>query len=208
MTSYFSDIYNLNLWGYGSGVGSLPLNNVDYIKFLNMFVAQNNVRSVVDFGCGDWQFSRFVDWGAARYTGFDIVESVIANNQKAFAQKNVSFCIFESETFLPEADLLICKDVFQHLPNPSILKYLAALKARYRFLLITNDDWPHEDLINSDITEGGYRPIRLDREPFCEVAPIVLSWMIEWGGWKPTKKVTSLLLGRPEKSQFLQGPDS
>src|SRR5579871_398362 len=72
----FSKIYEANEWGYGSGVGSLPLNNVDYIKFLKLFIERNTIRSVVDFGCGDWQFSRFINWAGITYTGFDIVEDV------------------------------------------------------------------------------------------------------------------------------------
>jgi SAM-dependent methyltransferase len=195
MENKFSEIYKKNEWGYGSGVGSLPLNNIDYIKYMRMFIERNNIRSVVDFGCGDWQFSQFVGWETVTYTGFDIVESVVAQNQAAFARGNVSFRVFTSETELPKADLFICKDVFQHMSNGSIEKYLRAFKERSRFLLITNDDWPAEHLINTEIEEGGWRPVRLDRKPFSEVAPVVLSWTIEWGGWKPTRKATSLIAG-------------
>jgi SAM-dependent methyltransferase len=195
MENEFTEIYKGNEWGYGSGVGSLPLNNIEYIKFLRMFIERNDIRSVVDFGCGDWQFSRFVGWEKLTYTGFDVVESVVAQNQSSFGRDNVSFRVFKSDTELPSADLLICKDVFQHLSNRSIQSYLQVFKARYRFLLITNDDWPAEDLVNSEINDGGWRPIRLDRKPFSEPAPIVLSWMIEWGGWKPTRKATSLIVG-------------
>jgi SAM-dependent methyltransferase len=193
--SRFSEIYKVNEWGYGSGVGSLPLNNIDYIKFLKMFIERNNIRSVVDFGCGDWQFSRFVGWESVSYTGFDIVESIVERNQSLFARDNVSFRVFRSDIELPNADLLICKDVFQHLSNKSIEMYLRIFKARSRFLLITNDDWPAEHLTNTEIGDGGWRPIRLAQEPFSEIAPIVLSWIIEWGGWKPTRKATSLLIG-------------
>ena len=196
MKNKFSEIYEQNEWGNGSGVGSLPLNNFDYIKFLRMFIERNNIRSVVDFGCGDWQFSRFVGWESVTYTGFDIVESIVAQNQFSFARGNISFRVFTSETDLPKADLFIIKDVFQHIPNGLIQKYLHAFKTRSRFLLVTNDDWPAEHLINTDIEDGGWRPVRLDREPFSEVAPVVLSWMIEWGGWKPTRKATSLINGQ------------
>jgi len=195
MTNKFNEIYDKNEWGYGSGVGSLPLNNIDYIKFLKLFIQQNNVRSVVDFGCGDWQFSRFVGWESVTYTGFDIVEPVIMRNKKTFAHPNISFCVFTSITELPKADLFVCKDVFQHMPNESIKTFVHAFKERSRYLLITNDDWPAENLMNTEIQEGGWRPVRLDREPFFETAPVVLSWLIEWGGWKPTRKATSLIVG-------------
>jgi len=195
MTNKFSEIYDKNEWGYGSGVGSLPLNNIDYIKFLKMFIQRNDIRSVVDFGCGDWQFSRFVGWETVKYAGFDIVETVIARNKSIFAHPNVSFSVFTSAAELPKADLFICKDVFQHMPIGLIRTLLQAFKERSRYLLITNDDWPAEHLTNTEIQEGGWRPLRLDREPFSEIAPVVLSWTIEWGGWKPTRKATSLIAG-------------
>jgi len=195
MDTTFLKIYDKNEWGYGSGVGSLPLNNIDYIKFLGMFIERNNIASVVDVGCGDWQFSRFVNWGKASYTGFDIVEGVVEQNQRLFGCETVSFRAMTADTELPGADLFLCKDVFQHLPSALILRYLQAFRSKARFMLITNDDWPSEDLTNTDINEGGWRPIRLDREPFAENAPVVLSWMVEWGGWKPTRKATSLIVG-------------
>jgi len=195
MSDRFSEIYDKNEWSYGSGVGSLPLNNIEYIKFLKLFIEKNNIRSVVDFGCGDWQFSRFIDWSGLSYTGFDIVETVIARNQTLFANDEISFRIFKRETDLPNANLFICKDVFQHLPNQAIQDYVRIFKARAQFVLITNDDWPAEHLTNAEIDEGSWRPVRLDRKPFSEVAPVILSWMTEWGGWKPTRKSTCLITG-------------
>ncbi len=195
MTDRFAEIYDKNEWGYGSGVGSLPLNNIEYIKFLHLFIERNDLCSVVDFGCGDWQFSRFIDWRGATYSGFDIVETVIARNQALFARGNISFHVFNEETDLPTADLFICKDVFQHLPNQTIRRYLDLFKTRAKFLLITNDDSLDEHRTNAEIDDGGWRPVRLDREPFSEVAPVVLSWTIEWGGWIPTRKATCLITG-------------
>jgi len=194
-TTVFSEIYDKNEWGYGSGVGSLPLNNIDYIKFINMFIERNHIRSVVDFGCGDWQFTRFIDFAGVTYTGFDVVAELITRNQNLFARDHITFSVFTPETNIPHTDLLICKDVLQHLPNSLIRHYLDLFKARARFILVTNDDWPAEDQINADIPEGGWRPVRVDRPPFSEVAPAVLSWMIEWGGWKPTRKSTCLIAG-------------
>jgi SAM-dependent methyltransferase len=196
MNDTFREIYDKNEWGYGSGVGSLPLNNIEYIKFVRTFIERNAIQSVVDFGCGDWQFSRFMGWGDITYIGFDVVEEVIARNRKLFAGNAISFHLLTPQTDLPTTDLIICKDVFQHLPNGMVQQYLELFKRRGRFLLITNDDWPAENQINAQIAEGGWRPLRLDRAPFSEIAPVVLSWMVEWGGWKPTRKSTSLIIGR------------
>jgi hypothetical protein len=49
----FEDIYETNAWGLRSGVGSLPLNNIEYIKSVQEFILRNKVSSIIDFGCGD-----------------------------------------------------------------------------------------------------------------------------------------------------------
>ncbi len=51
--SIFDEIYNKNIWGFGSGHGSLPSVTKGYRKFLENFIKDNNIKSVVDYGCGD-----------------------------------------------------------------------------------------------------------------------------------------------------------
>jgi hypothetical protein len=78
---------------------------------------------------------------------------------------------------LPGADLLLCKDVLQHLPNALVLRYLRIFKQKYKFILITNGIVsPHPS--NVDIALGAYRPIRLDHPPFNEPFVVLLEWFI------------------------------
>ena len=86
MKEQFTKIYQEERWGKGkgSGSGSRPKFNKDYISFLENFLKDNNIKSVIDYGCGDWQFSQYVDWGNIDYLGLDIVDSVIDNNKKQF----------------------------------------------------------------------------------------------------------------------------
>lgn len=195
MSNQFNEIYQDNAWGYGSGVGSLPLNNIDYMKLVQTFLRANAIKSVVDFGCGDWQFSQFIAWGEATYLGLDVVGEVVERNTARFARPGVQFAKFETVDDVPSCDLVLCKDVFQHLPNPDIRDHLRMLKARARYLLITNDEWPCAELTNAEIEGIGWRPVSLSGAPFNETAPVVLSWTVEWGGWKPTGKNTCLILG-------------
>ena len=188
----FSEIYQKNEWDFGSGPGSAPINNSGYMEFVQSFIQNQNIKSVVDFGCGDWQFSRFINWYGASYVGFDLVPGVIESNRKNFACPGISFEVFNALDELPAADLLLCKDVFQHLPNDIVREYLVAFKQKFKFLLITNDDQPH-NLLNSDTESGGWRPIRLDFPPFSEHAPIVFSRTDTWGGWR--HKATCLING-------------
>jgi len=62
----------------------------------------------------------------------------------------------------------------------AVRECLAAFKPKFSYLLITNDEWPTE--LNRDIADGGWRPIRIDQPPFSEIAPVILSWTVTWGG--------------------------
>ena len=187
----FTEIYERQLFGPGSGVGSAPDKTVEYRAFLQQFMARNRVRSVVDFGCGDWQFSQLVDWGGVRYLGVDVVPAIIEKNQRDFGNDTIAFETFESLAKLPRADLLLCKDVLQHLPNRIVKEYLAAFRTKYKFLLVTNDEEPAH-ILNTDTEIGGWRTLRLEHEPFRQPGAVVLSWQVPYlsGG---TTKATYLL---------------
>ncbi len=193
MTAAFTRIYEHDHWGGGSGTGSRPENNIEYTAFLANFLRSNKIASVVDFGCGDWRFSRFIDWSNISYLGMDIVRSVVDRNNAKFGAENISFRMAESLFDLPPADLLICKDVLQHLPNQHITEFLKHAKNSYKWLLITNDDYPSNGL-NSDILPGQWRAINLTSPPFEEKAATVLSWVVI--SETPTvRKRTCLLAG-------------
>lgn len=188
----FAAIYDRNDWG-SSGVGAWPLNNLEYSAFLQSFIHRNAVSTVVDFGCGDWCFSRFIDWTGLRYTGVDVVPELVEHNRETFGRDNIGFEVFQSIDALPTADLLVCKDVLQHLPNFLVQQYLDELKSKFKYMLVTNDDAPL-GYLNMDIEPGGWRTLRFDQPPFRETAAIVLQWTVHVGnGW--TRKATYLFYG-------------
>lgn len=163
----FDKIYKHNTWIFGSGSGSVPINNKPYIEFLKNLLKEKQIKSVVDIGCGDWQLAKTIDWNDIKYLGVDTVKSVIKNNHELYGSKNIKFIhknILEY-TNLPDADLCIIKDVFQHLSNKSIKKILDILNSRnLKYILVVNDVTPLN--LNYDIKEGGYRPIDLTKNPF------------------------------------------
>lgn len=101
LRSSFQNIYDKGEWGHGSGPGSSPGRTIEYRAFLSRFIAENGVRDVTDLGCGDWQFSRFMDWSDLDYTGFDVVPTIVERNQRLFALPNVQFEVFTSLESLP-----------------------------------------------------------------------------------------------------------
>lgn len=176
----FTGIYDSNHWGVGSGVGSAPANAVPYLRFVQDFLANNAISSVVDIGCGDWQFSHLIDWGTATYDGFDVVESVIAKNTEMFSRPGVSFHTLSDLQDLPSADLVLVKDVLQHLPLRDVQEYLEHCLAHYKFALVTNDIFP-DQWTNVDISHGSGRALRFELPPFDLPVPVVLKWEIELG---------------------------
>jgi SAM-dependent methyltransferase len=165
MREQFERIYESDEWG-GSGGGSMVEHTRGYVEFLRRFLKEKQIKTVVDFGCGDWQFSQYIDWTEVDYCGYDIVRSVVATNRRLFTKPNVTFHDFEGGlATLPPADLLLAKDVLQHWSNASIQAFFPHLK-RYRYALITNCINANGPTENIDDVDGGSRPIDLQQPPF------------------------------------------
>jgi len=195
----FEAIYSENVWGQGSGPGSHPANTIEYRAFLERFMEANGVRSVTDLGCGDWQSTGLIDWAGIAYTGLDVVEAVVNANRARHAGPTITFDVLRSIDDLPGGDLLIAKEVLQHLPNTTIMTYIAAIRRTYRFALLTNSVEP-ATLANQDITVGGYRPLRLDEAPFSIPGARVFVYHSQAGGYI-WKNVVYLLIGSPSKAE-------
>lgn len=118
MKDMFEEIYQTGAWvtkhqnpASLSGPESFPDRARPYLELLKNFLVENNVKSVVDYGCGDNGLYAEFDWGNTRYTGIDISATAISIAQKN-NPNNTYIC---AETLdLPAADMLICKDVLGH----------------------------------------------------------------------------------------------
>ena len=80
----FDKIYSQSYWGNGSGGGSSLEAAKPYKKFLENFINEFNISSIVDLGCGDWQFSQFINFGEVKYLGIDAAKTIINSNFKIF----------------------------------------------------------------------------------------------------------------------------
>ncbi|NGX45427.1 MAG: hypothetical protein K940chlam2_00581 [Chlamydiae bacterium] len=187
MAHIFTKFYQEGIWarngeGKGSsGEGSTVENTITYRTFLQNFLKEHEIKTVVDGGCGDWEFSQELDWEGISYIGYDVVKEVIESNEKKFAKPHIQFI---NQSFLteelPPADLFICKDVFQHLSTDAILAFLPNLK-KFKFCLICNDIDYNVELDRCGDTEvGGYRPIDLTKAPFNLQAERVLTFPSGW----------------------------
>lgn len=182
----FSEIYKSSKWGTNggdagaSGYGSTMRATYLYRAFLQQFMKDLNVRSVVDAGCGDWESTGAIDWTGIDYKGYDIVASVVAADNKKFAKPGVQFFHANIVTDdLPPADLLICKQVLQHLPTADIERFLSTLHKYAHVLLIDSVNPATLSAKNTDTAAGGFRFLDLTHPPFNLKATKVLTY---WDG--------------------------
>ena len=193
LSGTFNRIYTDGMWGRDgagrgtSGTGSTLAITQEYRAYLEDFITTHGVTSVVDAGCGDWGFSSAIDWGAASYLGIDIASDVIAAVRSRHESDKIRFQVGDVTDDLPAADLLISKDVLQHLSNDLVRKFIRNnLKpGKYKWVILTNDRGSG----NRDVASGGHRAIDLAAPPF-EVKGLV-DLPITFGN--EVTKITSLL---------------
>lgn len=172
----FEEIYANNEWKYGSGEGSRPENTREYVALLEKFLVDHQITSIVDMGCGDWQFSKDVKWGDADYLGYDVVGPVVRRNRRKYKSAKIRFRLYSGDPAeLPAADLLIVKDVLQHLSNAAITHFLPHV-SRYKYALITNCVNPRGPTEHTDIDHGEFRYLDLRLPPFNVKADELLTY--------------------------------
>jgi len=193
LTETFNRIYSGGVWGRDvagagtSGTGSTLAITRDYRAYLQDFIKTHRVTSIVDAGCGDWSFSSTIDWAEASYLGVDIASDVIEADRKKHEKGKITFRVGDITEELPAADLLISKDVLQHLSNALVEKFIRnnLKRSKYKWVILTND----RGGANGDTVPGGYRAINLAAPPFDVKGLVDLP--ITFGN--EVTKVTSLL---------------
>ena len=155
-------------WGNGSGPGSSAVHTVEYQAFVSRFIYLNNVRTVTDIGCGDWQFSKFINFADAQYLGLDVVESVIERNNALHGREGVRFKTMPTDlSDIIPADLLLMKDVLQHIPNAAIARFRRDVFPKFKFCLITNSFQKLDTASNIDVETGSFRCLDLVAPPYA-----------------------------------------
>lgn len=156
----FDRIYQESVWGHKSGPGSDPKNAGPWIEVVNQYLSMESVHTIVDVGCGDGRLMRHYTLEGKRYLGIDASQEVIAQN---VGSDSIKFIVGDATTMdIPEADLIIVKDVLQHLPLTYIQAIVPKLMEKAQILLVCNDVQPY----NKDIEVGGYRGLDLLAKPF------------------------------------------
>jgi SAM-dependent methyltransferase len=190
--------------GWGSGLGSLVSSTATYRYIIESFIRLNDVHSVLDLGCGDWQFSKLIPWDNydISYLGLDLSHVIIEKNTATYGTERRQFKVIRepSEIFdLGRFDLVLCKDVLIHVPNSVANEYLDVFVAVARYALITVDAFP-SDRINEDINTGDYRGMDLRKPPFSRNSTIIAEY-VNFSGHNFYVKHVHLLTGQGHCSQ-------
>lgn len=168
----FDKIYKRHRWIWGSGTGSIPSFNKPFIGFVNKFIDDHpEIKVVVDIGCGDHQIGKHFALKHRKYIGCDVSEFVLGRTRKKFSSINKKFLHTDAVTdLLPSGDLVILKDVLQHLCNRDVSRILSKITV-YRFVIIQNDIYNENSILykkreNEDIRSGEVRPLNIIKSPF------------------------------------------
>jgi 2-polyprenyl-3-methyl-5-hydroxy-6-metoxy-1,4-benzoquinol methylase len=172
MKEIFEQIYLENKWKDKNGTASGPGSSIEcsksYLEFLQNFVSFNSIKSILDLGCGDFNLMKHFDFNNIEYLGVDLVSSAINSNIKNYSSLNIRFEENDITSYKSKNvyDLVIIKDVLQHLSNDNIIKFINNIDYSKK-IIIVNDFTD----VNIDSVNGGYRPINVNIDPFnfnCE----------------------------------------
>lgn len=156
-----------------SGPGSSLLQTAEIRRSLPLLFASFEINSMLDAPCGDYNWLRHVDLKLEKYVGIDIVPSIIEQNRARYGSQNRKFFVSDvSADFLPQCDLILCRDCLVHLSFAEISSAILNFRnSGAKYLLTTT--FP-KTKVNLDIQTGDWRPLNFQLPPFNFPAPLEL----------------------------------
>jgi SAM-dependent methyltransferase len=175
--SIFTKIYNQNEWGSQetkSG-NSATLENTRAIRHqLPDLFRDLEVTSVLDCGCGDFNWQQHISFEGIEYLGIDIVKSLVEDNQKIYTQENIYFQQMDILQDPPETrDLWLARDLLCLYDFSSIrIFFQKFLESQSPFLAFTSVTLGSEEK-NKDAATGSWRPLDFTQHPFELPEPMI-----------------------------------
>jgi hypothetical protein len=182
--------------------------NVKYMAMVNELLHDPalNIRSVVEVGSGDWTVTQLDLSGLDSYHGYDLSATAVSRAEQLRDAKHgseavikVRFTVSSFDQRFESADLIIVKDVLQHLPLKDVQNITDQLPS-FRFALFTNDvafDVPNDDidfLTKNSMHPGGFRSLDVTKAPYhisCARTHLL------------HRKAKSIILGARKKTCFV-----
>jgi len=184
MEGIFTNVYENKLWGDNDNVNyigssgngsSVSYNKDNYVPFLKKFITDNNIKSVVDLGCGDFRCGKLIyDDLDIVYTGYDTYKKVVDYNSSEHVSPKYSFITLDfcnNKEKIINGDLCILKDVIQHWSLENIYTFLDYLVEcrKFKYILLCNCN--HQSQDNIDIQNGEFRPLNYQYLPLKKYNP-------------------------------------
>jgi ubiquinone/menaquinone biosynthesis C-methylase UbiE len=177
MKEQFTSTYTHNKWGDNesrSGPGSSMEYTSKLRSTLPIIIKKYKINKIFDCSCGDWNWMKEIREFLPVYIGNDIVEELVAENNKKYKSDSISFVsndmlsqlkLYENKSF----DLIICRHTLEHLEEEYILNVLNEIKrvGTYAILTSVNHTTKNENLLNIDGFSS--RPINLELPPFADI---------------------------------------
>lgn len=186
----FTEVYASKAWGddgsdFYSGEGTTETEVTrPYLDYLIAeFAKMPSPPRVLDLGCGDFKICSQLLPFVATFTGADVVPSLVERNNRAFGSDTVRFiCADISSDPLPEADVVLVREVMQHMSNAQVGRLLNRL-SDFPVAYVTNVEpvksaiaVKNRDLVPGPDTRGVFgSALFLDEPPFSFRAETVLS---------------------------------
>lgn len=165
----FDRIYERNEWNgvetrSGPGSGSAATRALD--RVLQAIVRAFDVHSVLDVGCGE----NFWMSDLPNYLGIDV--SAVAIARARVLHPDRQYEVRDARLLMGiSADLIICRDVIQHLSSRSALRVLDAIKRSGSRLLFAST---YLNTQNFEIVDGAFYAPDLTQPPFSMPMPELL----------------------------------
>ncbi len=172
----FSEIYRRGLWGrdpknpsgFFSGDGSrAPEVVAPYLRAMSTFLAHFQLiemrkPDMIDIGCGDFSVGSHLRPLCRSYLACDVVPELIESNQKRYSELKVDFrCLDAEHDWLPAGDIIVIRQVLQHLGNRQIETIIRKVEERCSFLIVTEHLPLDADFTpNIDLQTGGFRLLK------------------------------------------------
>ncbi len=174
----FTDIYDKHIFSGSesrSGAGSDLVQTRIVMGELPKIIKDFKIKTFFDAPCGDWYWMRHLNLDLERYIGCDIVESLIAQNRRNFANDKIHFELIDlSRDSLPKTDLIFSRDLLVHLNFEDAFKVIASFKKSGAKYLLTTTYPTREQNLNLILPESLWYPINLETAPFNFPKPILL----------------------------------
>jgi SAM-dependent methyltransferase len=113
--SYWQSRY---VCGGNSGVGSYSVFAEFKAEVLNSFVAEHEIRSVIEFGCGDGNQLSLAAY--PEYLGFDVSEAAVDQCRERFQHDTTKAFMLADQYAGERAELALSLDVIYHLVEDDV----------------------------------------------------------------------------------------